>query len=150
MVCQDNEILLNNVLISLSRSFLQYVAESSPWVRLEATSVEHQIQVLASRQRQHVAEIVHVLVNREHPIDFGSFPTEYTDLQFLSLESMLSRMQNSMGLISSGLKSAAVSLQTAGDAEGAELVTSIEIREQDIAKALKEIAAELKTAGTAK
>jgi hypothetical protein len=150
MVCQDNELLLNSVLISLSRSFLQYVAESSPWIRLEATSVEHQIQVLASRQRQHVAELVHVLVNREYPIDFGSFPTEYTDLQFLSLETMLNRIQTSMSMISAGLKLAAVSLQTAGDTEGSELVTSIEIREQDIARALREIAAELGTTSTAK
>jgi hypothetical protein len=61
MTCQDNEILLNNTLIQMSCSFLQYVSESWPWVRLEASSIEKQVRVLAARQRQDVGEIVSLL-----------------------------------------------------------------------------------------
>lgn len=149
MVCQDNELLLNNVFITLSRSFLQYVAEGSPWVRTEAAAIEQQLMVLAARQRQHAGEIVELLIAREFGIDFGSFPTEYTDLQFLSLEMLLQRLQVSMANIGNSLKTAAISLRSAGDTEGADLVTSIEIKEQDVARALTELQKDLKLTATA-
>ena len=85
MTCQDNEILLNGVLIQMARSFLQYVAECSLWVAANDASDEAQVLVLAARQRQDVAEIAALLDAREHSIDFGSFPTEYTDQQFLAV-----------------------------------------------------------------
>ena len=98
MTCQDNELLLNNVLIQMARSFLQYVAESSPWVSYDTASLESQVLVLAARQRQDVAELATLLTSREHFIDFGSFPTEYTDQQFLSLQSIIGRIEASHAL----------------------------------------------------
>ena len=144
MTCQDNEILLNNTLIQMSCSFLQYVSESSPWVRLEATSIEEQVQVLAARQRQDVGDIVNLLSSREYHIDFGSFPTEYTDQQFLGLNVLIGRLKLSQKLICERISSSVVSLQTAGDAEGSEVLRIAGQHEADILKALGEIEQALK------
>lgn len=143
MTCQDNEILLNNSLIQMARSFLQYVSESSPWVSVDSVSVGAQVEVLAARQRQDVGEIVSLLTAREHFIDFGSFPTEYTDLQFLSLQALMGRMKISQQMICDRLTAATVSLRAAGEIDGADLLTTIESHERDILRALNEIELEL-------
>ncbi len=143
MASQDNENLLNNVLIQMSRSFLQYVAESWPWVSADSASVESQVRVLAARQRQDVSELAAYLDSREHFIDFGSFPTEYTDQQFLSLQAMIGRMKASHSLVCSRIANAVASLRTAGDAEGSQLLGTLESHERDILKALGEIEREL-------
>ena len=139
MTCQDNEILLNGVLIQMARSSLQYVAECSPWVSVDAASDEAQVIVLAARQRQDVAEIALLLNAREHYIDFGSFPTEYTDQQFLSLVSVMNGLQRSHQLVCSRISNALISLRTAGDAEAADLLTKVESHERDILRAMDEI-----------
>ena len=144
MTCQDNEILLNNTLIQMSCSFLQYVSESSPWVRLEATSIEEQVHVLAARQRQDVSDIVNLLSGREYHIDFGSFPTEYTDQQFLGLSVLIGRLKHSQKLICDRISTTVVSLETAGDSEGSELLRVVGQHEADILKALGEIEQDLK------
>lgn len=143
MTCQDNEAVLNNTLIQMACSFLQYVAESWPWVSNEANSIEPQVRVLAARQRQDVAEIVNLLTAREHFIDFGSFPTEYTDQQFLALQTLIIRLKASQNLICQRIALAAESLKTAGDSEAANLLETIEAHEADILKALGEVEQEL-------
>ncbi len=139
MTCQDNEILLNGVLIQMARSFLQYVSECSLWVAADAASDEAQVLALAARQRQDVAEIAALLDAREHHIDFGSFPTEYTDQQFLSLQSVMNRLKQSHQLVCHRIAATVVSLRTAGDSEGAEMLTIVESHERDILRALNEI-----------
>lgn len=143
MTCQDNEILLNNTLIQMSCSFLQYVSESWPWVRLEATSIEEQVRVLAARQRQDVGEIVSLLTAREYHIDFGSFPTEYTDQQFLGLNMLIGRLKHSQKLICDRISAAVISLETAGDSEASDVLRAVGQHEADILKALSEIEQEL-------
>ena len=139
MTCQDNELLLNNVLIQMARSFLQYVAESSPWVSYDTASLESQVLVLAARQRQDVAELATLLTNREHFIDFGSFPTEYTDQQFLSLQSIIGRIEASHALVCRRIETAGESLRTAGDAVGSETLVQVLHFERDIQRGLSEI-----------
>ena len=145
MTCQDNEILLNGVLIQMARSFLQYVSESSPWVATNAASDESQVVVLAARQRQDVSEIAELLDRREHFIDFGTFPTEYTDQQFLSLQSEMAGLKHSQELVCRKLANAVVSLRAAGDADAADLLTTIESHERDILRCLGEIEKTLST-----
>lgn len=143
MTCQDNEAVLNNTLIQMACSFLQYVGESWPWVSTESNSIEPQIKVLASRQRQDVSEIVDLLTAREHFIDFGSFPTEYTDQQFLALQTLIIRLKTSQTLICERIALSVESLQTAGDSEATKLLRTVESHERDILKALSEVEQEL-------
>ena len=97
---QQSESVLNSVLIDMSRSFLQYIAECWPWVDVveHAQSVERQVMVIAARQRQDVADIASLLTSREHVIDFGTFPTDYTDLQFLALDGVFDNLNRSQEL----------------------------------------------------
>lgn len=143
MALQDNNLLLNNLLISMARGFLQYVAECWPWVSTDAVSIEAQVRVLAARQRQDVGEIVDLLIGREHSIDFGSFPTEYTDLHFVSLENLMNLLNSAQQHVCQQIADSAVSLRTAGDQAGSELLEVIEMRQQDLTKALNELQAEL-------
>ena len=143
MALQDNEILLNNVLIDMAHSFLQYVAECWPWVRSEGHSVEEQVRVLAARQRQDVSDIVDLLTEREHYIDFGSFPTEYTDLQFLSLLGMMNLLITSQRAVCGRIATAVISLNAAGDSEGADLLKAVEVRQKESVVALEELKQEL-------
>lgn len=145
MTCQDNQILLNGVLIQMARSFLQYVSECSLWVAADAASDEAQVIVLAARQRQDVADIAALLDAREHYIDFGSFPTEYTDQQFLSLKSVMSGLKRSHESVCNRISAAIVSLRTAGDAEAADLLTAVESHERDILRGMNEIEMTLAT-----
>lgn len=143
MALQDNEILLNSVLIDLARSYLQYVCESWPWVSGEGLGIEQQVQVIAARQRQAVSEIAELLTDREHFVDFGTYPTEYTDMQFLSLQSALSRVLTSQHYLCQRLQDASTSLEAAGDATGAALLLNIESRQKDATRSLTELNAEL-------
>ena len=145
MTCQDNEILLNGVLIQMARSFLQYVSECSPWVAADAASDEAQVIVLAARQRQDVADIAALLDAREHYVDFCSFPTEYTDQQFLSLQSVMSALKRSHELVCNRINTAVISLRTAGDSQAADMLTTVESHERDILRAMNEIAKTLAT-----
>ena len=90
-----SQTALNSALIDMSRSFLQYVAEGWPWVGADQQAVGDQVLALAASQRDDVAAIVELLNDREQFIDFGSFPTEYTDLQFLALDTMASNAARS-------------------------------------------------------
>ena len=140
------ESAINEVLIGLGRSFLQYVAESWPWVDESDRTIEEQVQVLAARQRQDVGELVQLLIGREWPIDFGTFPTEYTDLHFISLSTLFDWLQNGQRQIADRLAGTAKSLRDSSDDQGTALIEAIAVRQNDIGVSLKELQQELKNA----
>lgn len=140
---QQTESVLNDVLIDMARSFLQYVAESWPWVSTDAQSIEQQVLVIAARQRQDVAAIAALLTEREHYIDFGSFPTEYTDLQFLALETMFDWLHNSHATVLQSLASAIDKISATDDAEALQLLKTVQEHQQEDAEALKELQQQL-------
>ncbi len=139
MTWQKNNQLLNSLLIQMCRSFLQYVSESSPWVRIEAASVGREVEVLAARQRQDVAAIAQLLDSRECFVDFGSFPTEYTDLQFIALNSMTAGLVRSQKCNCESLSRGLQTVQASSDAEATALLTDVLAHEQDLLKALEEL-----------
>ncbi len=143
MTNQPTESSINEALIGLSRSFLQYVAESWPWVDESAGRIEEQVQILAGRQRQDVSELVHLLTDRDWPIDFGTFPTEYTDLHFISLSTLFDWLSNGQRQIADLLAATVQSLRAGSDESAATLLEAIALRQNDVASALKELQQEL-------
>ncbi|HAD62413.1 MAG TPA: hypothetical protein DCG12_24500 [Planctomycetaceae bacterium] len=135
----QSQSALNSALIDMSRSFLQYVAEGWPWVDSERQAVGDQVLALAESQRSDVAAIVELLNEREHFIDFGSFPTEYTDLQFLALDAMFSWLENSQQVVIASTAAAEQTVKAAEDAEAAELMEVIHSRQKELADKLKEV-----------
>lgn len=83
---------LNQLVIDLGRSLLQFVGEVSPWTPRNAESTRETVARLVSRQRDDVARLTELLMDRGHTVDFGMYPAEYTDLHFLSLKSLLPRV----------------------------------------------------------
>ncbi|MFY9256449.1 MAG: ferritin-like domain-containing protein [Fuerstiella sp.] len=146
---QLTESVLNNVLIDMACSFMQYVSESSPWVSVTEQRVGEQFLVIAARQRQDVADIAKLLTEREQRVDFGSFPTEYTDLQFLALDRMFEMLRSSHDLVLASIASGMKAVQEAGDEEAVQLLAAVQVRQKEAAHALKELQQELKESATA-
>jgi hypothetical protein len=137
------EQTMNTALIGLSRSFLQYVAESWPWVDEADRSIERQLQILASRQRLDVGDLVGFLVDRDWNVDFGTFPTEYTDLHFISLSALFEWLTVGQAQIDRLLSSTQQMLKETEDLPALHLVEAIALSQNDIAKAMKELQQEL-------
>jgi hypothetical protein len=84
---------LNDLVIDLGRSLLQYAAEGSAW-STDAASHRRLADWSAAQQRD-VGRMVELLVVRGWPVDFGTYPTDFTDLQFLSLRYFLPKLLTS-------------------------------------------------------
>lgn len=76
---------LNDLVVEIGRSFLQYVGETWPWTLTQDDDRREILSGLVKQQSESVARLVALLDHFGHSIEFGSFPTEYTDKQFLSL-----------------------------------------------------------------
>ena len=86
--CND---VLGDLLIDLSRCLLQYVGEGWPWTAGDE-SEQQIIDELVARQKQGVARLAELLSSRRVSIDFGTYPTDYTDLQYLALDHLLGQL----------------------------------------------------------
>ena len=83
---------LNTFVIAIGRSLLQYADECWPWASVSEAEAQSALHRLAALQRQEVAALSELLDQRGQVIDFGGYPTEYTDLHFVSLDFFLSRI----------------------------------------------------------
>jgi len=83
---------LNDLLIDLGRSLLQYVGESWPWTGYDEADEQAAIDTLVAEQKASVQALAELLVAREHFIDPGSYPTEYTSLHYVALDYLLSQL----------------------------------------------------------
>ena len=144
---QQTESVLNRVLIDMGRSFLQYISDAWPWVDPLAQSIQDQVMVIATRQRQDVGDIADLLTQREHFIDFGTFPTEYTDLQFLSLDKILQYVHQSQSSVCNSVAQGLAIVKASGDDDAAAtILAAVEIRQKEATAALSELHAQLSVA----
>ena len=83
----QNNSELNLLLINLGRSLLQYVEACSPWYGDETQG--NPLDELVIAQKDNLALLTDLLIQRRWNIDFGSFPTEYGDLHFVALDYLI-------------------------------------------------------------
>jgi hypothetical protein len=83
---------LNQLVVDLGRSLLQFVGEVSPWSPANADAARGTVARLISQQRNHVEQLAELLDKRGCRVDYGVYPAVYTDLHFLSLKSLLPRV----------------------------------------------------------
>ncbi len=83
---------LNDLLIELGRSLLQYVGESWPWTSADEQETQRSITSLIDDQQQDVLALAERMNERHHSIDFGTYPTEYTSLHYVSLDYLLDEL----------------------------------------------------------
>ena len=98
MVAIAHNAKVNDLVIDLSHSLLQYAADTGVWSDSEAS--RQTLEKAAAQQRRDVGRLIDLLTERGWPIDSGTYPTDFTDLQFLSLEYLLPRIiEDQQGLV---------------------------------------------------
>jgi hypothetical protein len=118
---QQNE-LLNQVLIVMGRSLLQYSAEAWPWTGDGSAAARSTVEGLVGEQSSRIGQLADLLDARRFTVDFGVFP-DHTDLHYLSLEYFLPHLiQNQRSVVR---EIETVLPQCASDAEGSALLTEI-------------------------
>ncbi len=124
---------LNELVVDLGRSLLQYAAEVSPWAKTGA--LDNEMSRLAARQRDSVGRIVDLLVSRGWSVDFGVYPTDYGDLHFLSWNYFVPKLQQSQEALVTELDEAVHTC--IDDAEAVAVLRDVLTEEQQVATALK-------------
>lgn len=99
---------LNSLLVELNRSLLQYAFECWPYVTAGDPAAD-KLRELAVIQQTDVGVLVDVLLERQWPIDFGTYPTEYTALQYNSIPSMVGPLKKSQQIALAKLDEVAAS-----------------------------------------
>jgi len=140
MAEQEHNARLNEILIRMLRGLLQYTGECWPWSSEEQGGERQVIDRLVAEQREDVQEIVDLLNERDAQIDFGTYPTEYTDLHYVSLDYLLDTLIAEQEELVTDLKAAIASC--GDDPEGQELLSSILPQTEAQLESLKKLAAE--------
>ena len=128
---------LNQVVVDLGQSLLQFVGEVSPWTPAAAAAARATLAESVKQQQQHVDDIVQLLVDRGHTVDFGNYPAEFTDLHFLSLKALLPRIIASQQAILVELDEAVHTC--VDDAEAVALLNTVLAGERHITAALQAV-----------
>jgi hypothetical protein len=122
--------LLNDLLVELHRSLVQYAAESWLWSTEQAGELRGAVLSLAERQRQDAGMLVHFLMAREQIVDFGVYPAEFTRLHYVSLEYLYQRILESQRTLTEIFAAGAAQLHST-DPQAAELIMEIERSERE-------------------
>ena len=83
---------VNDLLIDMGRSLLQYVGESWPWTGADAAGEKEVIDRLVAEQRQSVGRLAELLSRRGQVVNYGTYPTNYTSLHFVALDYLLDQL----------------------------------------------------------
>ena len=137
MAAPSSNQALNRLVIEIGRSLLQYLGEAWPWTDESNAPVREKIDELVGRQSEQVGLLCAMLSERNWPIDFGTYPTEYTDLQFLSLDFLLKQtLQNAERLddVIAGIASSA-------SQDDAAILNEVLASQREIVAELRELAA---------
>ncbi|WP_166819966.1 hypothetical protein [Thalassoroseus pseudoceratinae] len=86
---------VNRLLIDLHRSLLQYVGECWPWTDNKSAEERAIIADLVVRQRRQIEQLADYLRESDWLTDFGSYPTEYTNLHYVALDYLLNQLVES-------------------------------------------------------
>ena len=129
---------LNQLLIDLGHSLLQFLHECRPWEVATSADARRKVYELAERQRASVGQIVELLQDRRASIDRGVYPTDYTNLHFVGLEYFYSQLVENGRAIISSIEDAAEACSA--DAEAVSLLDQILASERESLKDLEELA----------
>ncbi len=121
---------LNSLVVELNRSLLQYAYECWPYAAAGQDEAAAKLRDLAEIQRTDVGVLTDVLLERNWNIDFGTYPTEYTSLQYSSLDSLSGFLKESQEIGVNRIKE--VATECKDDAFVSEVVAQVLINETAI------------------
>lgn len=119
---------LNDLLIDVGRSLLQYTSEASLWASSEEEGVQESVERMAAEQREVVAALADLLSDRGHAIDFGTYPTDYTSLHYVAIDFLLDQLVANQRSVLAGCE--ALERAAAEDDEARALLQDIVISER--------------------
>lgn len=128
---------ISPLIVDIGRSFLQYCAECWPWTSVTTEGARDRILQLASRQRDHVAAMIDISRERGKEIRQGTFPTEYTDLHYVSLEYLLEQLKENQAGITKMVMELGAGIS--GDNELSDLLYRVGKGEEKILNGLIEV-----------
>jgi hypothetical protein len=131
------EPILNDVLIALHRSLLQYVGESWPWTSEHSSAAREALAQEAASQAETVTGLTELLRERGFPVAFGTYP-DFSNLNYLSLDFLLKRVVKDQQQVVSACERAAHALADSPD--DAELIREIAASEKDRLEHLRQLA----------
>lgn len=137
MASVERNRALNDLLIDVSRSLLQYSMEAWPWSDSSSESAKKTLKQLAARQSDRAAELVELLAARHWTIDFGTYPTEYTDLHYVSLNYFLMLLVENENALIAEIDGALSRCRD--DHQAVHFLTALLQDQREIAKRLQEL-----------
>jgi hypothetical protein len=128
---------LNSILIELNRCLLQYAYECWPYAAAKDEAAT-KLRSLAEIQQTDVGVLVDVLLERQWPIDFGTYPTDYTAMQYNSIESLGGFLVESQNMAVTHIRE--VAAEHSDDAFIKEVLAQVLVNETAVLDELKAIA----------
>ena len=129
---------LNQSLIDLARSLLQYVGDCGLWTSAEAVAELETIDELVARQMVQIGRLADLLAARQTTVDFGQFPPEYGELHYVALDFILDRLISNQQALVSSLEETAKACSD--DPEVAALLQAILAEERENVNKLRQLA----------
>jgi len=129
---------LNDLLILVYRSLLQYTMECWPWSDSGELSEEQAITTLAEEQQALVSRLAELLDRRGIVFDMGTYP-DWSELHYVSLDSLLARLIDDEQAMVAAIERLQPALT--GDSEGSALAGEILAAERRHLSKLREISA---------
>jgi hypothetical protein len=130
---------LNQLVINLGRSLLQYVGETWPWVPVGAEVERSIILQLVERQQRNVARLVDLLDERHWTIHMGVYPLKYGDLHYVALDYLLSELVAGQQSLISDVEHTLALSSAQGDSATTALLGEILAEEREILERLQEL-----------
>ena len=84
--------LLNRLLAIHYRSLPMYLSHALPWQKRGEERAAETLSDIVADQQELCSRFAAEIEKRDGTIETGEFPTEYTDVHFLSLEYLLGRL----------------------------------------------------------
>jgi len=134
---QASNSALNDLLILVYRSLLQYTMECWPWSDVGEAGEQQAIDALAGEQKDLVERLARLLDHRGVAVDLGTYP-DWSELHYVSLDSLLARLIDDEEAMLAAIERLRPALQN--DAEGNALADELVAAERRHLSKLREIA----------
>jgi hypothetical protein len=93
MIDARTQALLQDLVRRASRSMLQYVGEAYPWTPDTNTDLLHKVRAVIDEEEAAVEGLAGFLRKKRIPIGYlGSYPQNFTILNFISLDYLMPRL----------------------------------------------------------
>jgi len=114
---------LHQALVALGSSLVQYVGEAWPWTDADGETDREAINLFVKRQLLQMTRLADLLTHRRVTFDSGRFPTDFTDVHYLSLASLYGKLAESQAEVVGRLEEAEAACDD--DVEAAELIAEV-------------------------